>query len=509
MVYVENPILPGCYPDPSICRVGEYYYLVTSTFEVFPALPLFRSRDLVTWEQIGHAIDRPDQMSFDGVKSSQGIFAPTIRHYDGVFYLVCTLVGTPEGTPGGNFLITATDPAESWSDPIWLDADGIDPSIFFDTDGTVWIHGTRLAEDPEWRQQTEVWLRQYDPQQEVLRGPETVIWTGALKGGIWAEAPHLFRKDGEYFLLAAEGGTAHHHSVMIAKSDNLTGPYRGNPGNPILTHRHLGRHCDVVGAGHADLVEASDGTWWAVLLGMRTYGGYHYNLGRETFLTPVVWEDGWPIFAPGEGRVPHRVYVPGAEARESAPPLSGVIPPGDQRWTALRGPIDSFAQPVGEGWEIAVRPTRITEPSTPAFLGVRQQHMDVDITAKVITDQLEAGERTGLLIRQSESDHATVEIHRGHHGDTARVTHRQAGQHSILHEEPVEASQKVTLGLRARGQDYQLTINGASIGSIDGRLLDTVSTGGFLGLWIGVFATSDGAATTSTVTLTSFEYTAR
>lgn len=510
MAYAENPILPGCYPDPSICRDGEYYYLATSTFEVFPALPLFRSSDLVNWEQIGHAIDRPDQMSFEGIKSSQGIFAPTIRHHEGVFYLVCTHVGTPEGTPGGNFLITATDPAGPWSDPIWLDADGIDPSIFFDTDGKVWLHGTRLAEAPEWRQQTEVWLREYDRVHKVLRGPETVIWTGALKGGIWAEAPHIFRKDGEYFLLAAEGGTAHHHSVMIAKSDTITGPYRGNPGNPILTHRHLGRQSDVVGAGHADLVEAPDGTWWAVLLAMRTYGGYHYNLGRETFLVPVVWEDGWPVFAPGEGRIPYRVDLGDTASPQAAQAeKAGPVLPNDQRWTALRGPIESFAEPSGQGWNLAVSATTITEPSTPSFLGVRQQHMDVDVTAELSLEGLAVGERVGLLIRQSEDDHATLDIRREHHGDTARLTHRRAGHDTILREEPVDASPEVALRLTARGQDYRLVVNGTSIGSIDGRSLDTVSTGGFLGLWIGVFATSDGAATESTVTLKTFDYTPR
>ncbi|MFS0700399.1 family 43 glycosylhydrolase [Cellulomonas sp. 179-A 4D5 NHS] len=141
----RNPILPGCYPDPSICRVGEDYYLVTSTFEYLPGLPVHRSRDLVSWEPVGHAIHRPGQLDLTGVRSSHGLFAPTLRHHHGTFWLICTLVGQPEGAPGGNFYVTATDPAGPWSDPVWLDESGIDPSFLFDDDGRVWVHGTRRS----------------------------------------------------------------------------------------------------------------------------------------------------------------------------------------------------------------------------------------------------------------------------------------------------------------------------------------------------------------------------
>src|SRR5690349_14590841 len=186
MTTTSNPILPGCYPDPSVCRVGDTYWLVTSTFEYFPGLPVFRSTDLVTWEQVGHVIDRADQLDYQGVRYSQGLFAPTIRHHDGVFWVVCTMVGSPEGVPGGNFVVTATDPAGPWSDPVWLDEDGIDPSLFFDDDGRVWVHGTRPAREPEWDAQTEVWLRELDRQTMRLTGPEHVLWKGAVLGAVWA-----------------------------------------------------------------------------------------------------------------------------------------------------------------------------------------------------------------------------------------------------------------------------------------------------------------------------------
>ncbi|HLS72415.1 MAG TPA: glycoside hydrolase family 43 protein, partial [Actinomycetaceae bacterium] len=296
MTTVSNPVLPGCYPDPSICRVGEDFYLVTSTFEYFPGLPVFHSRDLVSWEQLGHVVDRADQLNFDGIASSGGLYAPTIRHHDGTFWVVCTLVDQQDESRGGNFLMTATDPAGPWSDPVWLDAEGIDPSIFFDDDGRAWLHGTRRAREPQWHDQTEVWVRELDLAQRELVGLEHVVWSGALRDAVWSEAPHLYKVAGTYYLVTAEGGTEFHHAVSVARANTVTGPYTGNPANPVLTHRHLGRGADIVGVGHADLVEDGDGRWWAVLLGMRTYGGYHYNLGRETFLVPVTWEHGWPVF---------------------------------------------------------------------------------------------------------------------------------------------------------------------------------------------------------------------
>ncbi|MFZ0530727.1 MAG: family 43 glycosylhydrolase, partial [Propionicimonas sp.] len=410
MTRVDNPILPGCHPDPSICRVGDDFYLVTSSFEYFPGLPVFHSTDLARWEPVGHVITRPGQLDYAGIASSGGLYAPTLRHHDGLFWVTCTLVDPDRPTRGGNFLVTATDVSGPWSDPIWLDADGIDPSIFFDDDGRIWVHGTRLARQPEWPDQTEVWVREYDPLARALVGPEHVLWNGAQRGVVWAEGPHLYKVDGTYYLLAAEGGTDFHHAVAVARSACVTGPYEGNRCNPVLTHRHLGRGADVVGAGHADLVQAPDGSWWAVLLAMRPVDGPHYELGRETFLVPVVWEDGWPVFAPGVGRIPDQVEVPFATTAERPPAQGGgggAIPPGSARWTSLRGPADGFAQADEAGWTLRLGPESLTATGTPAFLAVRQQHRFVDVTVTLRATLL-AGEETGLAIRQSEQDHVRL-----------------------------------------------------------------------------------------------------
>ncbi|MCC6498332.1 MAG: family 43 glycosylhydrolase, partial [Propionibacteriaceae bacterium] len=415
MSVVDNPILAGCYPDPSICRVGADFYLVNSTFEYLPGLPVWHSTDLVSWELIGHVVTRAGQLDYDNIASSGGLYAPTIRHHDGSFWVVCTLVDQNDASRGGHFLMTATDAAGPWSDPVWLDADGIDPSLFFDDDGRIWVHGTRLVREPQWHHQTEVWLREFDPVAEALVGPEHILWNGAMLGVVWAEGPHLYKVDGTYYLLAAEGGTEFHHAVSVARSASVTGPYEGNRCNPILTHRHLGRGVDVVGPGHADLVQAADGSWWAVLLAMRTYGGYHYNLGRETFLVPVVWEDGWPVFAPGEGRVPARVEVPfagGLPSPAGAEQRAGLVPPDDLRWTSLRRPASEFAVAHGDGWRLRVRPDTLADATTPAFLGIRQQHRDVDVRA-VLRAALHPGEEMGVVIRQSEDDHVRLAVSAG------------------------------------------------------------------------------------------------
>ena len=508
-----NPILPGCYPDPSICRVGEDYYLVASTFEYLPGLPVFRSTDLVTWEQIGHVVDRPGQLDFTGIWSSGGLYAPTIRYHGGKFWVVCTLVDQRDGSRGGNFLMTATDPAGPWSEPIWLESFGIAPSIFFDDDGRIWVHGTRLALEPRWHDQTEVWVRELDSETMEWIGEETVIWHGAVENVVWAEAPHIYKVDGTYYLIAAEGGTEFHHAESVTRADSITGPYVGNKANPVITHRHLGRGSDVVGAGHADLVQAADGSWWAVLLAMRTYGGYHYPLGRETFLVPVEWEDGWPVFAPGVGRVPAQVEVPfGREPRPGAAQgaAAGVVPPSDLRWTAVRAQPTEGATPAGEGGDLPLRAATLADVEVPAFLGVRLQHKDADLTVRLSAD-LAAGEEAGVVVRQSEKDHARLAVQRD--GDTlhARVVHRQDGEERVLGEAALGAVDgPLTLTVRARGVDLELLADTGSgpvlVGTADATELDTVATGGFLGLWLGVYGTSNGAATSTVAHVERVEY---
>lgn len=499
-----NPVLPGCYPDPSVCRVGEWFYLVSSTFEYLPGLPVHRSRDLVHWEPVGHVVDRPDMLDLTGLSSSSGLFAPTLRHHDGTFWLVCTLVDQQAERRGeqrgGNFLVTATDPAGPWSDPVWLGTSGIDPSLLFDDDGRVWVHGTRLAHDPQWHDQTEVWLRELDPGTRTLIGPEHVIWSGALIGAVWAEGPHLYRDEDGYLLVAAEGGTAEHHAVVVARADHVTGPYRGNPDNPVLTHRHLGRPVDVAAVGHADLVQAVDGSWWALLLATRPDRTGCDPLGRETFLVPVERQNGWPVFAPGVGRVPHRVSVPFAEDAPLGPTqgaAAGLVPPDSPRWSAPRHLPTDLAHPEGDGWSLPLRPGTLTGTAPTTFLGVRRQHHDLRAEV-LLRGDLREQEEAGLALRLSEAEH--LRLVRTGSGDEVTAVVCRGGQESEAGRVRVPAGPDGwRLVADLRGAQVRLLAGPAAgddapeddlvpVARVDARTMCSAVSGGFLGTWVGVLA---------------------
>src|SRR6187402_1409013 len=225
----RNPILAGFYPDPSIVRVGEDYYLVNSTFSWFPGIPVFHSRDLVHWRQIGNAIDRPNQLSFDGLTISKGVFAPAITWHDGTFYIVNTCVDC-----GGNFVITARDPAGPWSDPAWLPTvEGIDPSLFFDDDGSAWLINNRApAGGSTYDGHRALWIERFDPVGLKMLGHPKMVVDGGIEPGkkpIWIEGPHIYKRNGKYYLMAAEGGTSVNHSEVILRADRVDGPYRPAP----------------------------------------------------------------------------------------------------------------------------------------------------------------------------------------------------------------------------------------------------------------------------------------
>ncbi|MGW6443001.1 glycoside hydrolase family 43 protein [Lentzea sp. NPDC055074] len=499
MAQFENPILPGSHPDPSVCRAGSDYYLVSSTFEYFPGLPIYHSRDLVHWRLLGHVLDRPSQLPLQGVRASGGLYAPTIRHHDGVFYVVCTLVdGTAES---GNFVVTATDPAGKWSEPRWLpEADGFDPSLFFDDDtGRAWWTGTR--EVPGGRPgQTEVWSREFDPERLELVGDEHVLWTGALRDSVWLEAPHLYEVDGKYVLVCAEGGTDFEHSVVVATADSVTGPYRGSPLNPVLTHRHLGRDHPIAATGHADLVRTPAGQWFAVLLATRPYGGYVYNLGRETFLVPVTWEAGGPVFSPGTGRVESRYDVPDLPAHPW-PEVAGTDdfdgPVLDPAWSFLRTPDEVFwslAERPGH-LRLRARPEKITDRVSPSLVVRRQQHQDFHASCELEFEPSDAGDAAGLVLLQNDDHHVRLLL--GDHREVTLVC-RAGGQDAVLARTTVPDG-VVRLCFEAEGQEYRALVAGSAgpwrpLGEpFDGRVLSTQAAGGFTGVHIGLYATGGGS----------------
>ncbi|MEV7214372.1 family 43 glycosylhydrolase [Kitasatospora cineracea] len=363
----DNPVIPGFHPDPSVCRVGDDYYLVCSSFEYVPGLPVFHSRDLVHWRQLGNVLDRPGQLPLPGSTASRGLYAPTIRHHGGRFWVICTNV-----TAGGNFLVSADRPEGPWSDPVRIDLPGIDPDLAWEEDGTCWAASTAPG----------IHLTRIDPATgEILEGP-LPTWSGT--GLKWPEAPHLYRIGDWWYLLIAEGGTERGHAVSIARARSPRGPWEGAPANPVLSHSGTDR--PVQSTGHGDLVTAPDGSWWMVLLGTRPRGfspGYHV-LGRETFLTPVTWdEDGWPAVAPVAERHPapggawHPFPAPPARENFDAPALA-------PHW------ISPHARPDGS-WSLTAHPGRLALTATGptldrpghTFVGRRQQHHDCRAATRI------------------------------------------------------------------------------------------------------------------------------
>ena len=511
----HNPILPGCYPDPSICRVGEDFYLVTSTFEYFPGLPIFHSRDLVHWHQVGHVLNRASQLPLAGIRSSGGLYAPTIRFSGGVFYVINTLVDGK--TQSGNFIVTATDPAGPWSDPVWLEAaPGFDPSLFFDQDGRVWYTGTRMAVHSQYEGHTEIWLQELDLAGMRLLGEPQALWDGALKRVVWAESPHIYKVDEYYYLLIAEAGTAYHHAVSVARSKTITGPYEPNRANPILTHRHLGLDYPIVGAGHADLVDTPSGEWWMVLLAMRPYGGYFYNLGRETFLAPLRWEDGWPVACPGTGRVEFSYPVPALPEKTwpAVPACDDFDSPAlALQWNSLRTPPEQFCSLTERpGFlRLHLRLESLAEPASPSFIGRRQQHIDFAAQTVLEFTPQNGHECAGLVLLQNDRFHFRLVVTRAD-GPVVRLVKRADGIEETLAEQPI-AGTRFHLKVEAHGQAYSFYCApepGAWIPLaevVDGRILSTPVAGGFLGTWIGMYASSNGLPGTNIVDFDSFTYT--
>lgn len=508
----RNPILSGCYPDPSICRVGEDYYLVTSTFEYFPGLPIFHSRDLVHWQQIGHVLDRASQLDLDEVRPSGGLYAPTIRHHNGTFYVINTLVDGK--TTQGNFVVTATQPQGPWSEPYWLDADGIDPSLFFDDDGTCWYVGTHLNEEGYYQGHTEIFLQELDYQAMRLIGEVTVLWDGALKGVVWAEAPHIYKVNGWYYLMIAEGGTAHHHAVTIVRSKNVAGPYETYRGNPVLTHRHLGLDYPIVGTGHADLVETQNGEWWAVLLAMRPYGGYYYNLGRETFLVPVRWEDEFPIFSPGTGRVEFEYPTPNLpEQTWEARPDRDDFDEANLalHWNFLRTPREDFYSLMERpGYlRLCLRPQQLTEPGNPSFVGRRQQNINFAAETELEFTPRSTHECAGLVLIQNNDFHFRFVLTR-ENTPVIKLIKRSHGQEEVLAWQPISASSPI-LKVMTHEQNYNFYFLADGLWhtlaeNVDGRILSTPVAGGFVGAYIAMYASSNGQPSTNHADFNWFEY---
>ncbi|WP_217213445.1 glycoside hydrolase family 43 protein [Streptomyces sp. AC550_RSS872] len=476
---MTNPVIPGFHPDPSVCRVGDDYYLVCSSFEYFPGIPVFHSRDLVHWTQIGNALDRPAQLRLPAsMPSSGGIYAPTLRHHDGRFWLIVTNVAKGEG----NMLFTATDPAGPWSDPVRLpEVKGIDPDLAWDEDGTCWC---TVAGGAQVR---------IDPYTGETFGSAHQVWAGT-PGAQAPEAPHLYHIGAYWYLLIAEGGTERGHAVSIARGRTPTGPFEPCPANPVLTHR--GTHRPIQNTGHADLVQGPDGSWWLVLLGVRPRGGtpgWHV-LGRETFLAPVTWVGDWPVVGEVPSVLPAPAWplVPGpAEEVRDDFDLSELRP----QWISVRDrPAKHCTTKERSGWlTLRAGGASLDEPDV-VFAGRRQQHLSCRVRTRI--DPAEG--RGGLAVRLDEEHHYEIEAAEGQ----VRVLSRVGPFRTVVASRPVPAG-PVVLRLDVSDAPPNGPRTGPDVltfgveepdgtfiplGALDGRYLSTEVAGGFTGRVIGLYA---------------------
>jgi xylan 1,4-beta-xylosidase len=509
-----NPVLAGFYPDPSIVRAGEDYYLVNSTFSYYPGIPIFHSKDLVNWQQIGNVLDRPSQLNLDSLPISNGVFAPAINYHDSTFYVINTIVGR-----GGNFFVTAKNPAGPWSDPTWLkEIDGIDPSFFFDDNGKAFIvNNGPPAEKPLYEGHRAIWIQEFDIAAQKLTGPRKVIINGGVdisKKPIWIEGPHLIKTQGFYYLMAAEGGTAEDHSEVIFRSKTPWGPFVPFAKNPILTQRHLdpARSNPVTCTGHADLVETQKGEWWAVFLGCRPYESNLYNTGRQTFMMPVKWTDGWPLITSGEETIPFINQRPDLPLQQSANiPLNGNFTCIDEfndsllalNWNFIRTPREKWYE-ISEGsLKINARPMSIDSMSQqPSFIGRRQQHAFCTASTTMKYSPSKIGDKAGLVIFQNEKFYYLLALTKTEKGTEIEVVQSNNGNSKqgtkILAENKINLPEngQIFLKIEARGKYYDffyaLEPNNWSmlIENVDATLLSTSKAGGFVGAYFGMYAYS-------------------
>lgn len=506
--HYRNPVLAGFHADPSITRVGDRYYLVNSSFTFFPGIPVFESRDLVNWTLIGHALDRPGLIDFDGLSLSRGIFAPAINYHDGRYYLVTTAVDS-----GGNFVVTATNPAGPWSDPVWLPGvGGIDPSLFFDDDGRAYLlNNDEPPAAPRYDGHRAIWMQEFDLQALAPIGPRRVLLDGGVDPStnpIWIEGPHIYKHQGWYYLSCAEGGTGPQHSQVVLRSRQPWGPYQPYAGNPILTQRDLpeDRALPVTNAGHVDMVQTPAGDWWAVFLASRNYDRVHYNTGRETFLLPVSWRDGWPVILDAGKPIPYVAPGPAGAGTAAAASNTGNFrwrddfdhAAMDSAWSFVRIPRQAWAERQSRpGWlSLQVGDEDLDTLGNPHFLVRRQQHARFRASTQLAWPQ--AGVEAGVAAFQNEKYWYALGVRRDGDGVQIILERCRDGVREVIARQAIDPAairRHASLRLLIHGDEGRYDF-GYDSGSgetwlrrgEDGSLLSTDVAGGFVGASLGPYA---------------------
>jgi xylan 1,4-beta-xylosidase len=505
-----NPIIAGFYPDPSICRKEDTYYLVNSSFGFFPGVPIFTSKDLVNWTQIGHVLDRPSQLNMVSQGISSGIFAPAIEYnpYNETFYMITTDVGGM-----GNFYVKTKDPLKGWSDPILLpEVKNIDPSFFFDEDGKAYIlHNDEPENGPDWSQQRTIRIHEFDVENDRTVGVSKEIIRGGVypeDKPIWIEGPHLYKVYGYYYLMCAEGGTATDHSEVIFRSKSPWGPYEAAPYNPILTQRDLpnNREDMVACTGHADMIQTVEGEWWAVFLGTRPYDGdYMFNTGRETFMLPVEWENGFPIILRKGEPVPTIVNKKGLQPDKNY--LTGNFvyeqsfndPKLDYSWAFIRTPQEQFYSIENGQLIINPLPVSIEETKSPSAVLRRQQHTNFTVETQLEYKAGSENDFAGMTLFQNEQHQFLFGKTMVDGKQTLQLYSIKRGKELLasIDLDGKEATNAIILKVEGKADKYDFlySFDGSEwitlVENADASNLSTQVAGGFVGTFIGLYATSN------------------
>jgi len=491
----RNPIISGFYPDPSICKKGDTYYLVCSSFNYFPGVPLFESKDLINWEQIGHVLTKESQLTLTGVGNAGGIYAPTIRCNNGRFYMTTTHVSH------SHFYVWTDDIYGDWSDPIWVNQEGIDPSLYFEGD-TVYFMSNGHDKDGK----AAVLQCEIDIGSGEKLTPTRAIWHGA--GGRYLEAPHLYLINDMYYLVASEGGTEYGHMVIYARGETPYGPFENYRHNPVLTNRNLGGY-QIQGSGHADLIQDQAGHWWMVHLAFRQIGRYqmYHHLGREVYLVPITFDkDGW-FKTDTDGMTPHQVQtnrLPVSFEQKKLPIYTFETDDWQKEWCYIRNPqFENYRFNKGYLELLATDITLNDERHSPTFLGLRQRAMNGSVEVQLEANDQEAG----ITLYMNEDHHYDFAVVHNEEGKTL-IKRRRIGDVSYIQQSIMVPDEKVRLVIDFTNENYVFTahtaLNQIDFGTAKVKYLSTEVADGFTGVIIGLYAQGASNAANSSARFTSF-----
>lgn len=476
----NNPIIKGFYPDPSICKLEDTYYLVCSTMQYFPGVPIFKSKDLINWKQIGHCLTRKSQIKLDKVNSSGGVFAPSIRYHNGRFYMTTTNDTTQE-----NFYVWTDDINGEWSEPIFINQGGIDPSFFFE-DGKSYF----MSNGSDDNGIGSIIQCEIDIETGKKLTPSCIIWQGS--GGRYLEGPHLYKIKDQYYLVAAEGGTEYGHMITYARGSSPYGPFESYPHNPVLTNRNLGGF-EIQAVGHGDLIQDNKGNWWLFHLGFRQIGRaltYHH-VGRETFLTPVTFgEDGW--FSAGHNGTTIKCFktdrIPDSVVQNEQKCYTFENTKWDIDWCFLRLPdTENY---LYEDNKLKLKGCDITldDVDSPTFRGLRQKDFNAVIACKVSISEGEAG----ITLFMDENHHYDLAIRKSEKGYEVIERLNIGDIKSVEATIDLKNTNHASLIIRATNEYYhfyiQLEGKEIQLGSAQTRYLSSEVAGGFTGVMIGLYA---------------------